>query len=178
MNQHRIAVAPAYDNDFYAWSQHQAVLLRAVAKLSGLPAGLDLENIVEEIASLGKSDVATVRSFLRQMLIHILKAASEPGATAVSHWRTEVAGFQVELLDHYAPSMNRVIELDKVWMQAIRLTEMFLDERGASLPNALPSRCPVALNELLADSFDLDEIVSRVAGGANEAGSREPSRPS
>jgi hypothetical protein len=38
-----------YDQDFHAWTQHQAELLR-----SGRLGELDIENLVEEIDSLGK----------------------------------------------------------------------------------------------------------------------------
>jgi hypothetical protein len=38
-----------YEQDFYAWTQHQVELLR-----SGKFEGLDIDNLVEEIDSLGK----------------------------------------------------------------------------------------------------------------------------
>jgi hypothetical protein len=48
-----------YDEDFYAWTQQQAALLRRLP-----PPGneLDLEHIAEEIEDLGRSDLRAARS--------------------------------------------------------------------------------------------------------------------
>lgn len=40
-----------YDQDFYAWTQRQVELLR-----SGRLGELDIENLIEEIESLGKQE--------------------------------------------------------------------------------------------------------------------------
>ncbi len=40
-----------YDTDFYSWTERQAQLIR-----EGRLSELDLENILEEIESMGRSD--------------------------------------------------------------------------------------------------------------------------
>jgi len=42
-----------YDDDFYAWTQEQAELLRR----GGGASALDIEHIAEEIEDLGKSEL-------------------------------------------------------------------------------------------------------------------------
>jgi Domain of unknown function DUF29 len=49
--------AAGYDEDFYAWTVEQARLLR-----SGKLSSLDVENLAEEIESLGRSDKRTTRA--------------------------------------------------------------------------------------------------------------------
>ncbi|PSN10566.1 DUF29 domain-containing protein, partial [filamentous cyanobacterium CCP5] len=48
-----------YEQDFYAWTQHQAELLRA-----GQLGELDLENLIEEIESLGRQERQELRNRL------------------------------------------------------------------------------------------------------------------
>jgi Domain of unknown function DUF29 len=79
-----------YDEDIYAWAQQQAEALRRLAATRrNLPNELDLENVAEEIEDVGKSELSKVESFIRLILIHLLKAASAPQARSQRKWRTK-----------------------------------------------------------------------------------------
>ena len=54
-----ISAQSLYEEDFYAWTQRQAELLRRLA-----PVGneLDMEHIAEEIEDLGRSDLRAAQS--------------------------------------------------------------------------------------------------------------------
>jgi len=66
-----------YDDDIYAWTQQQAEVLRRLAETRrDLPNELDLENVAEEIEDVGKSELHRVESFVRLILLHLVKAAS------------------------------------------------------------------------------------------------------
>src|SRR3954447_26417050 len=68
-----------YEDDIYAWAQEQAGVLRRLAETRrDLPNELDLENVAEEIEDVGKSELSNVESFIRLILIHLLKLASAP----------------------------------------------------------------------------------------------------
>jgi Domain of unknown function DUF29 len=61
---------PCYGDDFYAWTQYQAEVLRS------LPAPdnrFDREHVVEEIEDPGKSERDAVRSHIRRIIEHLLK---------------------------------------------------------------------------------------------------------
>ena len=58
----------AYEDDFFAWSMEQARLLRA-----GDFSRLDIENIAEELESMGRSDKREIESRLEVLLMHLLK---------------------------------------------------------------------------------------------------------
>jgi uncharacterized damage-inducible protein DinB len=62
-----------YDTDFYQWTQQQADLLR-----QGALSALDRENLAEEIESMGKSGQRAVESYLRNILLHLLKWQYQP----------------------------------------------------------------------------------------------------
>ena len=57
-----------YEDDFYAWTVEQARLLR-----SGEFSELDIENIAEELESMGRSDKREIESRLSVLLAHLLK---------------------------------------------------------------------------------------------------------
>lgn len=57
-----------YHQDFYAWTQEQAQLLK-VGQLSAI----DIENIIDEIESMGRSEKRALSSRLEVLLTHLLK---------------------------------------------------------------------------------------------------------
>ena len=72
---------PRYEDDFYAWTQHQAEVLRSMPVSDNR---FDREHVAEEIEDLGKSERDAVRSQIRRIIEHLLKLAYSPGrATAL-----------------------------------------------------------------------------------------------
>ena len=66
--------ANLYDADILEWSEHQAELLRRVAAGEPVNEAPDWPNIAEELADVGRSELRSCRSLLRQALRHMLKA--------------------------------------------------------------------------------------------------------
>src|SRR5215475_15372576 len=77
-----------YDQDFYAWTQEQAALLR-----EGAVHELDLANLAEEIEDMGHSQQDKLASHLLVLLTHLLKLqlatqhVPHDYARAVRGWR-------------------------------------------------------------------------------------------
>ncbi len=144
MQQHQPRISPDYDDDFYAWTQHQAKLLRAFRKSApNLPSGIDLDHLAEEIEDLGKGDLRGVTSLIRQIFVHLIKAASEPNSQARAHWRAEATALQADLPDFYAPSMRQLVDVQAIWRKALKVAESSLQEHGESLDPKVPADCPV-----------------------------------
>ena len=57
-----------YDEDFLAWTEQQAALLRA-----GRLDQLDLDNLAEELDTMGRSEWGELESRLEVLLVHMLK---------------------------------------------------------------------------------------------------------
>ena len=70
---------PRYDDDFYAWTQHQAEVLRSMAVADNR---FDREHVAEEIEDLGKSERDAVRSQIRRIIEHLLKLGYSPAEPA------------------------------------------------------------------------------------------------
>src|ERR1700691_5139612 len=57
-----------YETDFYGWANEQAALLRA-----GQLSAADIENIAEEIESMGRGEKRELVNRLSVLLAHLLK---------------------------------------------------------------------------------------------------------
>jgi hypothetical protein len=135
-----------YERDSLAWSERQAALLRRVARGERVN-DVDWDHVVEEIEDVGISELNAVKSYLRQMIVHLLKLHGWPELDADQHWRAEIAAFQTELTDHFAPSMRQRIDLAKIYDRSKRQLELLSYGGKASLPS--PEGCPVTLDQLL-----------------------------
>ncbi len=83
-----------YEEDFYAWTQQQAELLR---RLQPADNALDLENIAEEIADLGRSDLRAAQSLCEHVIEHFLKLEYSGLDKPADHWRDEIVEWRIQL---------------------------------------------------------------------------------
>ncbi len=65
--------APLYERDFVAWTEEQAALLRR-----GKWDLLDLDNLIEELEGMGRSDRRQLYARLEVLLTHFLKRDFQP----------------------------------------------------------------------------------------------------
>src|SRR5580704_181268 len=95
----------AYDDDFFAWTQEQARLLRG-----GDLADIDAGNLAEEIESMGRSDRREIRSRLVVLLAHLLKWQFQPGGRTTSWSGTIVEQrHQIDLVIADSPSLRLAV---------------------------------------------------------------------
>ena len=138
-----------YDTDILTWSEHQAALLRRIARGELVnSAELDWPNIVEEIESVGSEQLHAVQSFLVQALLHMLKAEAWPLSPAAPGWRAEAVRFRGDAADRFSPSMRQRIDLAKLYRRALRAMPDTIDGQP---PLPVPESCPVTLDELLGE---------------------------
>jgi len=152
---------PDYDDDFFAWSQDQAVALRRL-KPESVGNAVDIAHVAEEIEDLGKRDIREVESCLRQLLVHLLKLVALPDARERTHWIAEAEEFQARIAETYKPSMGRAIDMARAWALARRSAATVVSEMGGGLPD-LPADCPFELEALVAPTFDLRAAIAGVA---------------
>ena len=139
-----------YDRDALAWSEHQASLLRRVARGERVNE-MDWEHVIEKIEDVGLSELHAVESFLVLMMVHLLKLRTWPGDQAERHWRVEVVAFQRNAERRFAPSMRRRIDLARLWRDAVDQIAAGQPEDAA--PLAMPPACPFALDQLLTGTL-------------------------
>lgn len=136
-----------YDQDVLEWSERQARLLRQHAVGQEGDEAPDWANIIEEIESVGRSELHAVRSNLVQALIHDLKCEAWPLAPYVPHWRAEARVFRGNAADAFSPSMRQRLDMDLLYRRALRGLPDTVDGLA---PMPVPPTCPVTLDEMLA----------------------------
>ncbi len=138
-----------YDADVLEWSEHQAQLLRRHAAGEPVNECPDWANIIEEVESVGRSQLSAVKSLLVQALVHDLKVEAWPSASYVPHWRAEARGFRGDAAEAFSPSMRQRIDMAELYRRALsRLPESV--DGVAPLP--VLASCPKTLDELLGDN--------------------------
>ncbi|MGE7418544.1 DUF29 domain-containing protein [Methylobacterium tarhaniae] len=174
MDEIRTDQPSLYDEDVVAWAEQQAAALRALGARPDLSTVLDWDNIIEEVESVGRSEISTVERALRLVLVHLIKHLSAPHQPPAQHWRSEIVAFQITGRVSYRPSMRRKINLDKVWRDAVVQAEAGRPARDVALHAGRPRR-----RELRHRSQpDTTRRVARLhAAGAAPALKWPPDRP-
>jgi hypothetical protein len=138
-----------YDTDILIWSEHQAELLRrrAAGELVN-DAEMDWSNIAEEIKDVGRSELRSCRSLLRQALRHMLKAERWPLSRDAPTWRADAINFRQQARDAFTPSMRQKIDVADLYADAFAAMPETIDGQP---PLPVPDVCPVTLDELLSE---------------------------
>ena len=137
----------AYDDDFFAWTQEQARLLR-----DGELADIDVENLAEEIESMGRSNRRELRSRLAVLIMHLLKWRYQPVFRSTS-WSGTIREQRIqirELVDE-SPSLSSMLsgELSVIYKAAVvkAVIETGLED------SSFPADCPFTPEQILSEDF-------------------------
>ena len=140
---------PRYDDDFYAWTRHQAMVLRTMAAADNR---FDRENVAEEIEDLGRSERDAVRSQIRRIIEHLLKLAYSPAHQPRFDWMASIAEARATLGDKLSPTLQRDAQnlLSKLYQDGRDRAELGLRSHGEmQAADNLPPDCPYTIDEIL-----------------------------
>jgi hypothetical protein len=134
-----------YDDDFYAWTQEQARLLRQLPTVSNR---LDCELIAEEIEDLGRSEVRSVQSLCEHIIEHFLKLEYSGLTEPADHWRDEIVEWRLQLEKTLTRSILAKLDLPDRYRAALRLVRR--QERSVpGLMSRIPPECPYSLDQII-----------------------------
>src|ERR1700680_1723451 len=105
-----------YDEDFYAWTQEQAELLRRLPAVSNR---LDGQLIAEEIEDLGRSELHAVQSLCEHIIEHFLKLEFSGLEDPAEHWRDEIVEWRVQIEKKITRSIAAKIDLPERYRYAL-----------------------------------------------------------
>ena len=140
---------PDYDDDFYAWTQHQAQVLREMPVSDNR---FDRDNVVEEIETLGREQRDAVRSQVRRIIEHLLKLQYSPATQPRPGWMRSINDARNILGDKLSATLRRDLEarLDELYDDARYQAELGLQEFGEGDAERLfPDACPYSLDQIL-----------------------------
>jgi len=139
--------ANLHDKDFHAWAIEQANLLKA-----GKLGEIDLDNLIEEIESMGASERNQLQNRLKVLIGHLLKWQFQPAYRSRS-WNATIEEQRLSVIGLIEdnPSLKSILEqrIAKAYPQGVLLAvkETNLDKK------TFPPSCPYSAEELFDIGF-------------------------
>lgn len=136
---------PLYNTDFYQWIKIQSSLLKE-KKFDKI----DLENIIEEMESLGKSERSALKNQMIRLLMHMLKIKYQPTKHSKS-WDKSIGNAKIEIDDIILdnPSLKR--EMTKVFEESYQSARKKAHVETGLEIKTFPEKCPWTLKEILKE---------------------------
>jgi Domain of unknown function DUF29 len=136
-----------YEKDDHLWLEKTVELLKQKRFND-----LDLDNLIEELESLGRRDKSTVRSLTEQIIRHLLLLQywQKESARNANHWRAEIISFRSQIEADLTNNLSNYLEneLGKIYKSALK----YVQEKTAYSVN-FPETCPYTLNQILDQDY-------------------------
>ena len=136
-----------YDTDFNLWIEQTITALK-----SGDLQTLDLDNLIEEIEAMTRSDKREIFNRLKVLIMHLLKCQYQPQKKTNSWIKTiNEQRDQIELVLADSPSLRPYLtsKLEEIYKKAKRdaVTETKLT------PETFPTDCPFTEEQILDSEY-------------------------
>jgi hypothetical protein len=137
----------SYDQDYYAWLMENAALLQ-----DGRLDAVDLVHLAEELEDMGRSERRALESYLKVLIVHLLKWAHQPERRGTS-WELSVGNARDAIARRLAESPSLRPQLaDMIAGRYPNARRHAALEMGLA-PDALPAVCPFTVEQLLDDGY-------------------------
>lgn len=136
-----------YDTDFYAWTQEQAELLR-----QGRFDEVDLQNLIEEIETLGRSEYRALTSAIQQLTQHLLKWQYQPQKRKRS-WRVTIAHQRIEIEKLLAENPSFKARLAEAIALGYRYGRKIASVETSFALKHFPEQCPYTWEQLIDEDW-------------------------
>jgi hypothetical protein len=139
-----------YDRDYHLW------ILETVRSLQQRDMeSLDWENLIEEVADLGRRDKKRLKSLLRNLVEHVLKLAywQVERERNCAHWKAEITNFRKQILDELedSPSLKRYLE--DIYQDCYQDGREIAALRSQSPLSIFPEKPLVSLHQILDETW-------------------------
>ena len=137
----------SYEKDFYSWTQEQAELLK-----NGRFSELDIDNLIEEVESMGRSEKRELESRLTILLLHLLKWKYQEVRRGRS-WQLSIdeQRIQFEKTLNENPGLNPAV--DQIIKDAYKLAVIKAARETKISKSVFPECCPWNLAQFVEDGF-------------------------
>lgn len=142
-----MGVATKYETDFYGWTQEQAALLRA-RRLDEL----DIDNLLEEVESMGKSEESDLESRLEILFMHLLKWVYEPELRGKS-WVSTIKEQRRKIPRRLKKNPELKSKPEEITAEAYEDARQSASDETGLPEQTFPKLCPWGLEEALNPEF-------------------------
>ncbi len=138
---------PKYDEDIYGWTVNTARLLK-----EGRLSEIDVDNVIEEIEALGRSEKRQLGNNLSLVIAHLLKCQFQPTMKGHSWiYTNKEQRLQAKMILRDSPSLKSNISdiLERAYNVA---TSKAAKDTGLDA-NVFPENCPYSFDQIMDEKF-------------------------
>lgn len=136
-----------YNADYYAWTNEQAQLLR-----TGQLQDIDLDHIIEELETMGRSEKRALESRIIVLLTHLLKWQYQPVRRGKS-WELTIKGQRVNCSDVLSDNPSLKSKLDELFVRAYNRARIEAAKETGLDENHFPEQCPYTISQVFDNNF-------------------------
>ncbi|MBE9251749.1 DUF29 domain-containing protein [Dolichospermum sp. LEGE 00240] len=136
-----------YDQDYYLWIRTTINQLR-----TGEFSAIDLENLLEELETMGRSEKRAIKSLLIKLLEHLLKLKcwDSERERNQGHWKGEIRTFRIQIKDELKDSPSLKPYILEIFDQCYQDARKLVSDRS-ELPLDIFPLTPIASLEQILD---------------------------
>lgn len=136
-----------YDQDFYAWTQEQAKLIKEKAFDK-----LDITHLFEEVESMGASEVRELESRLDVLITHLLKWKHQPNLQSRS-WLLTIKEQRLKIKRRLKKMPSLKSALPEIFVESYE-DAIYSAARETGLDEKIfPKSCEWTIEQVLNDEF-------------------------
>ncbi|WP_414568172.1 DUF29 domain-containing protein [Nostoc sp. CCY 9925] len=147
LSQSQTSGSDLYEQDFYLWIQTTAELLKQKNFTQ-----LDLENLIEEIEAMGRSEKKALRSNLEVLLMHLLKYKYQPEKRSGS-WQATIREHRKRLREALEESPSLKPYFDEVLGQCYDHARLLAADETELAVATFPEQSPFTPEQVLNPDF-------------------------
>ncbi len=147
LTRHQDSPVNLYEQDYYHWLEQTALSLRKRAFDQ-----LDLENLIEEIEDMGRSEKRATESNLRVALLHLLKWKYQPQQRS-SSWSGSIAEHRIRIRKALQDSPSLKNYLPEVFSETYQDATKIASQEAGLVPGTFPTSCEWTLQQVLNEEW-------------------------
>jgi len=136
-----------YDRDFYEWTQKNAQLLR-----EGRLSEIDIDNLAEELETMGRSEKRAFVNHLALLIAHLLKWECQPVFRS-KIWKYTIREQRAQVTDILDDNPSFKHSLDEMFLKAYGKAIVRVVKETGLDEDMLPATCPYQLEDILDTTF-------------------------
>jgi hypothetical protein len=145
-----------YQKDAHAWYFANAKMLREKRFEE-----IDLDNLIEEVESMGRSEQSKLESYLTELFLHLLKWKYQREKSYGASWEISIAKQRNNAKEHLKEYPSLKGHLDKILKKAYKNSKFDAAKETNLNLKIFPEEMPFTLDEALQEDWFPDYFPER-----------------